>query len=562
MIDNYSESNVSKIWAYFRGKGLNEYAIAGLLGNIYAESHISPNNLQNSCNKRLGLTDVQYTEAVDNGTYTAFVTDSAGYGLCQWTSGGRKMNLYNFCKGRGCSIGDLDMQLDFIWQELNSSYKNVLKALQSAETVDEAARVVILKYERPADQSEAAQLTRVGYGEEFYTKYANTEVVSMFDKIYNVLLGYVGYLEKASNANLEDKTANAGSKNYTIFAKLYKEYTGANFQGQAWCAMFVSVCFVLGVGLEKAKELLCGNLYAYCPYGMAAFKNKGQLYTTPKKGDVVFFLKNGVAKHIGFVWKVSGNTIYTIEGNTSGASGVVANGGGVFKKSYTVNSNMRFGRPNYDNVTGNYNPTTWVRSLQAAIGTTVDGIVGAKTLEACPTLKKGSKGEVVRLLQQKLGEQFKIAVSGGYDGDFGSGTVTAVKAFQKAQGLKADGVVGGKSWEKLLNYEKEETSKPAATDTSKEWVKELQAAIGAKVDGIAGSKTLAACPTLEKGDKGTVVKLMQQRLGEYFKIEVSGGYDGDFGAGTLAAVKEFQKDKGLKADGIVGKNTWRKLLCL
>jgi hypothetical protein len=121
------------------------------------------------------MTDEQYTAAVDNGTYTEFAADRAGYGLCQWTSSGRKQNLYNHCKKFGCSIGNLAMQISFLWQELNGSYKSVLAVLQSAKTVSEAARVVMLKFERPADQSEAKQLLRVSYAEEFYTKYATRE---------------------------------------------------------------------------------------------------------------------------------------------------------------------------------------------------------------------------------------------------------------------------------------------------------------------------------------------------------------------------------------------------
>ena len=170
---------------------------------------------------------------------------------------------------------------------------------------------------------------------------------NMMEKVLEILKSHVGYLEKKSNQDLDDKTKNAGSNNYTCFARDYKMYTGENYQGQAWCAMFVSCCFVSAYGLELAKKLLGGKLYAYCPYGMTAFKNKGQLYSTPKAGDIVFFLRNGVAKHTGVVVKVSGNTIYTIEGNTSGASGVVANGGGVCQKSYTVTSSMLFGRPDY-----------------------------------------------------------------------------------------------------------------------------------------------------------------------------------------------------------------------
>ena len=382
----------------------------------------------------------------------------------------------------------------------------------------------------------------------------------MFDKLLEVFNQWVGYLEKASNKDLEHKTKNAGKKNYTIFGKRYDEYMNCDLNGQAWCAMFVSICFVDAFGLARAKELLCGNLYAYCPYGMRAFSNKGQLHTTPKQYDIVFFLKNGVAKHTGFVYKVSGNTIYTIEGNTSGASGVVANGGGVCKKSYTVNSNMRFGRPDYSgkNEKATYNSLEWVKALQEAISVVVDGIAGAKTLAACPTLKEGSKSDVVKLMQQRLGEHFNITVKGGYDGDFGSGTLAAVKAFQKVKGLTMDGVVGRNTWAALLCFEEKDTK----ADDSAEWVKELQKAVNVTMDGIAGSKTLAACPTLKKGSKGAVVKLMQQRIGEYFGIEVKGGYDGDYGSGTLAAVKAFQKAKGLTADGVVGAKTWRALLCL
>lgn len=313
----------------------------------------------------------------------------------------------------------------------------------------------------------------------------------MLEKIIEVFESWVGYLEKKSNKNLESKTANAGKKNYTIFAERYREYTGNNYQAQAWCAMFVSCCFVEAVGLAKAKELLCGKLYSYCPYGMTAFKNKKRLYTSPKKGDVVFFLKNGVAKHTGIVYKVSGNTIYTIEGNTSGASGVIANGGGVCKKSYTVNANMRFGRPNYAEA---YNATSWVRSLQAAIGVKVDGVAGAKTLAACPTLEKGDNGTVVELLQQRLGEQFKIAVSGGYDGSFGNGTLTAVKAFQKAQELKTDGVVGQNTWRALLCIEepKEEPKNEAKADVKAESAKSRDNALAGTYKVTASSLSMRA----------------------------------------------------------------------
>ena len=85
-----------------------------MMGNLFAESALSPINLQNTYEKKLGYSDSTYTTAVDNGTYTNFIKDSAGYGLAQWTFWSRKQNLLNYAKSKGVSIGDLNMQLEFL----------------------------------------------------------------------------------------------------------------------------------------------------------------------------------------------------------------------------------------------------------------------------------------------------------------------------------------------------------------------------------------------------------------------------------------------------------------
>ena len=123
------------------------------MGNLYAESGLNPQNLQNTYEKKLGMTDASYTAAVDQGSYDNFVRDSAGYGLAQWTYWSRKQNLLNFAKERNASIGDLEMQLEFLWKELNG-YKSVLNTLMSAKSVKEASDVVLTKYEKPKNQSE------------------------------------------------------------------------------------------------------------------------------------------------------------------------------------------------------------------------------------------------------------------------------------------------------------------------------------------------------------------------------------------------------------------------
>lgn len=167
-----------KIWDYFYAKLSNAYGVAGLMGNLYAESALRSNNLQNSYEVKLGYADAVYTSAVDNGTYTNFVKDSAGYGLAQWTYWSRKQALLDYAKAQKKSIGDFDMQLDFLWKELAQSYASVVSELKSAKSVLEASNVVLTKFERPADQGTSVQKKRAEYGQKYYDKYAPKDTIS------------------------------------------------------------------------------------------------------------------------------------------------------------------------------------------------------------------------------------------------------------------------------------------------------------------------------------------------------------------------------------------------
>jgi hypothetical protein len=166
------KNNEEKIWNYLKAQGLTDCGVAGLMGNLYAESGLIPTNLQNSYEKKLGYTDAAYTEAVDSGAYSNFVRDSAGYGLAQWTYWSRKQALLDYAKAAGKSVGDLETQLGFLMQELAGSFKAVLNTLKSATTVKAASNAVLLQFERPADQSASVQTKRAGYGQTYYDKYA------------------------------------------------------------------------------------------------------------------------------------------------------------------------------------------------------------------------------------------------------------------------------------------------------------------------------------------------------------------------------------------------------
>lgn len=167
-----------RIWSFLKAQGLTNAGIAGLMGNLYAESGLRPNNLQNSYEGKLGMADAEYTEMVDRGTYTNFGNDRAGYGLAQWTYPSRKAALLAYAKAAGKSIGNLEMQLGFLMKELSEGYKAVLATLKTAASVRAASDAVLLQFERPANQSEAVKVKRAGYGQKYFDKYAQKGSVS------------------------------------------------------------------------------------------------------------------------------------------------------------------------------------------------------------------------------------------------------------------------------------------------------------------------------------------------------------------------------------------------
>ncbi len=180
--------NAKAIWDRLYAAIQNPYGVAGVMGNFYAESALRSNNLQNTYEKKLGMTDEQYTAAVDNGSYTNFIHDSAGYGLFQATYWSIKESLLKFAQEKGVSISDWQMQVDWFLQAMKNEYKAIWTVLTTARTVREASDAVLLKFERPADQSEAVQVRRAGYGQTYFDKYAAstpaTEQPAVLDEKY------------------------------------------------------------------------------------------------------------------------------------------------------------------------------------------------------------------------------------------------------------------------------------------------------------------------------------------------------------------------------------------
>lgn len=319
------------------GEGMTPEGACGLMGNIKGECGMNPENLQNSGNKKLDMTDEEYTAAVDSGEYTNFVRDSLGYGYAQWTYWSRKEGLLRKAKEYGCSIGDPTVQLEYMLQEL-AGYKEVMAILKTARTVKEASDIVLMKYERPAAvcnyeknksaENEAAlneaKAAREQYGNEFLALFSGDrkeEEISMTEsqarqKIVNIAVAWYGRKESDGSHRVIIDTYNG----HEPLARGYKvKYT------DSWCATYVSAV-AISAGWTDIIPTECG-----CGQMIQLFQSKGRWIENdayvPKAGDVIFYDwddsgvgdNTGWPDHVGYVVSVSGNAIRVIEGNCGNA---------------------------------------------------------------------------------------------------------------------------------------------------------------------------------------------------------------------------------------------------
>lgn len=303
-------------------------------------------------------------------------------------------------------------------------------------------------------------------------------------KLIDIALAEVGYLEKATNTDLDGKTSNAGEKNYTKYARdmdAINFYNGRK-QSYAWCDVFVDWCFVQAFGKDVALALTYqprnsdNNCGAGCKYSRNYYKNNKRLFNNPESGDQIFFYSKDKTSisHTGLVYKVDGKKVYTVEGNTSGGSSIVSNGGGVFKKSYSLtNSRIAgYGRPKYSDdkteepakvveapkvsESASYDLGSFVSDVQRSFGAIIDGVAGSETLRKTLTIseKKNRKHAVVKHIQKRLRALGYIEV-GSVDGIAGPKFTTAVKRFQTVNGCVVDGEITRreKTWRVLLGME-------------------------------------------------------------------------------------------------------------
>ena len=266
-------------------------------------------------------------------------------------------------------------------------------------------------------------------------QYGKTEVTGCGEVDVNKIVGKIPAVKKGATVTTQPKQnpidvtiqiaesyvgTHEGANNKTIFGDTMHALQPSNMDKNApWCDAFVDFCIYkmcqrFGYGAETARQVLCGDFDDYTYASVAIYKKAGRWFSTPKRGDQIFF---GGSGHTGIVTSATGGIVNTIEGNKGDA---------VRRCSYGIHSPsiIGYGRPKYELIGGTVIPESEEYDM--------------------PQIQRGSKGKAVKILQIILGD---LEV----DGSFGPATQAATLAFQKKHGLEADGVVGPLTWRALLD---------------------------------------------------------------------------------------------------------------
>ena len=318
-------SDTHKIWDYLISAGMTPAGAAGMMGNMQHESGCISNRVEELCLKRLKeagftYTHKTYTSAVNSGKIgrEEFVHPlpgkQYGYGLCQWTSQGRKGALYDFAKSKGVSIGNLEMQLEFLVKELKDSFPGVWKVLTATQGIKVASDKVLKSFEMPADTGAAVQTERYNSAMKFFNEFNSRRDITAED-VLNVMRGWIGMSRSAGTHKPIIDLYNSHkplARGYSV------KYT------DAYCDTTVSAAFIKLNATDMIGGTECG-----VEEHVQLFKKAGIWHEDgsikPKPGYIIVFNwddslqpNDGYADHIGVVESVPGDKITTIEGNMNG----------------------------------------------------------------------------------------------------------------------------------------------------------------------------------------------------------------------------------------------------
>ena len=407
--------NERYIWDTLLAALENPFGAAGLMGNLYAESALNPKNLQGTFEKKLGYSDDGYTAAVDAGSYSNFVYDAAGYGLAQWTYWSRKSKLLIFARTRDVSIGDLDMQLAFLVEEIRG-YTGVWSALIGAKTVRAASDAVLTGYERPADQGETVKQKRAAYGQRFFDTYAKGENKTMA----TVMIG---------SARIDENGKATGGK--------AGDQTGREVSTQAWYK-HAKGWRVFRAKDPAAAEKIAWDMQAACDSAYIGY-DQGQRSTLYNVSKPLGFNCKKVRTHcetdcsalVRVCCAYAGIMLPDIR-TTNEPSALLASGAFTELTGAKYTDQQDYLRRGDILCTRTQGHTVVVLSNGSKAEAVVAPVEG---------LSRGDYGTAVTAMQQALlAWRPDCLPRWGADGDFGQETEAALRAFQAEAGLPVTGV--------------------------------------------------------------------------------------------------------------------------
>lgn len=210
--------NAMQIYNFFKSKGLSNTAIAGIMGNLQQESGLLSNNLQNTYNESLNISDKDYTNNVISGVYSkeSFINDNAAYGLGQWKSSDRKAALYDFAKANNTTIDNLDTQLKFMWKEMEK--EGIIDDLNACENVGDATYLFAKNFEKCTANMD----NRKKYAEGFITEFPQEKPDINFDDFGNVGNRIQHFIDNNISSNILLKnsdvlTVETNNGNYDLY---------------------------------------------------------------------------------------------------------------------------------------------------------------------------------------------------------------------------------------------------------------------------------------------------------------------------------------------------------
>lgn len=450
-------NNEEKIWNFLYSKIGNKFGTAGLMGNLYAESALKPTNLQDSFESKLGYNDESYTNGVDSGRYSNFIHDSAGYGLAQWTFWSRKQELLQYARNKKVSIGDLEMQLEFLAKEIQG-YTEVWKTLKNAKTVQEASNIVLFKYEAPGNQGTAVQNTRLGYSQTYYDRYSGEKEQQAIKEVED----QINFYKKSSYtkyivSNGGHLISNSGSdENGRATGGKAGDQTGNEWVLKYWynrpwnCVLRYPDA---KVGL-KIAELGCeaalndhigydqNERYTYWQLLQKAGYHPSKIKQNCEADCSAGVIAN--VKAVGYILNIS--KLKDLDATYTGNMRASFKNAGfqVLTDSKYINSTTYL-LPGDILLNDVHHTATNISVGAGIINMSVPVNSGQTANINNGVLMIGATGKEVKTMQTMLINCGYDCGPDGADGDFGNNTLKALRAFQTDAGITIDGVYGPKS---------------------------------------------------------------------------------------------------------------------